>query len=717
MAHIERKLPVDIQSMVEQQPFSEPAAQSFLTEWCKVNDSIVPNFVSRQEWSKQVKRGVLSERPDGKKNLNLPNDVHLWELIGLMEAVDEDTFAQDPDKAKERSEQLRDFGKTLKNAGVYIAQRMDAITPNSQFAEIMSKKLFLYGNALVGDQKEQPDLSIKDIQSNTLTTEEVNATDKWLAGPKLYESRMKRLRGKHGDREAQEELRRKTLQQFFRAADRAMKLQTKGLKKNESFYSPVHSRFLETIESNLRSTIEKPKREFITTFFRRGIEKLAHEMKDPEDYSSLAAKLLNMDEFKNLSRSLRDSLKIEKLKQELADIRRSTPVELVAKRELEVAMKIRNKILALPYQTHANNPSGMVANQEINCLGGCLLAGALFKDLGINFLHVSLPRHAVLFPVLRSGRIFYFDFVNKDIPPTEIADEDIEGKTNSGSQLFVRDLAATAKNSKAPDVSFDFISEKFATFSSEWIESGVMNDITASNPESGQEIALLNNFAFVLMDMGLHRQAVHAIERIIEHRPHDGFWYSRLASIYQKLNEREGAFDVINKGLKNASDYSTLYDDAYELLRDEGRLDEGISMLERGIQQAKKNTQVLYRALIHDLLYRRVDLSGALQKAQENITKNGINSSAYWQRGSVYGAMESWDEALNDYELAITLDPQDMFSHFERGKVLQHLKRYHEALLEFQQVQYLAKEKNSEWGMDVASEHIEAIEKILSSSE
>lgn len=697
--------------MTEQQPFAEPSAQNFLWEWCKVNDSIIPQFISRKAWAKQMKEGILSKSPNGKQNLILPDDVRLWELVGVMETVDADTFAANPNKAKEKSEQLRAFGATMKNAGIYIAQRMDAITPNSQFAENLATELYKYGSSLTGNSAGTPDVSLQEVQDHILTEEETTATDEWLAGPRLYRSRMKRLQGKEGDEQAREELRRMTLQQFFRAADRSMKLQARKLQDNDSVYAPVHSAFLDNIEASLRKTVEKPKQEFITAVFRRGIEKLAHEMKDPDDITDVAAKLLGLKEFKEPYETLWNTLRIDSLKSELSELRKSAPPELVAKREMEIALKIRNKLLTLRYESGANNPSEMVVNTEVNCLGSCLLAGAFLKELSIDYLQALLPGHAVLLPVTTTGRVFYFDLVNRDEQPVEVKDGNIHGKTNTEADLTVADLVASARDPRSSELSFNFVSANSQIIKSE---------ISALHPSSGQEMGLLLNLSNVLEDMGLGQEAILIMEEQIKRMPNAEKWYTKLLETYIRSGEEEKAWDIIKKALRHVPRNPFIYGQAYYFLRQARRNDEAYSMLQKGIKKATNHTDLLYGPLISKLFVEG-NLGEALTLANENIRRNPHSPDAYLDRGRIYERMGSMEAALDDLKHATDLESRrDPWSYIEQGRVLQKLKRYDQALDAFHQAKLLAEKRggtNLDRMINMINADIEQTQILLSQSE
>ena len=67
------------------------------------------------------RKGVLEKRPDGKQTLYLPEDLQLWEMVGVMEVVDHDTFAVKPERQNEKKDELVALGKLFQNSGAYIA--------------------------------------------------------------------------------------------------------------------------------------------------------------------------------------------------------------------------------------------------------------------------------------------------------------------------------------------------------------------------------------------------------------------------------------------------------------------------------------------------------------------------------------------------------------------------------------------------------------------
>lgn len=140
-----------MEKTIEQRPFRDLGVQQFFTRWCSVNDGIVPMYVSRAEWSGHQETGILTVSTNkGKKNLYIPEDLHLWEMIEIMEAVDEDTYEQQP---SEKTKELEQLAAMFKNAGAYIAQRLDAINEGRAMAAVLAEELYEYGDSLMRREK------------------------------------------------------------------------------------------------------------------------------------------------------------------------------------------------------------------------------------------------------------------------------------------------------------------------------------------------------------------------------------------------------------------------------------------------------------------------------------------------------------------------------------------------------------------------------------
>ena len=493
MDHFGEQPKFEIQPTIEQKPFESRAVQSFFTEWCEINDSIQLQVVDREQWDTRGMQGILEKRPDGKQTLFIPEDLQLWEMVGVMEVVDKDTFAAKPERGTQAKEKMLALGKTFENAGVYIARRLSGIENGREIAEALALEFYQYGQSL-SQGKAQEISQIDELASRDLTPQETETVDQFLAGDTLYEQRKQKVEqlvaGNQTEKDAlYETQRQKTLAQFFRVAEKAFTLSKPRresfahiLKKklNEKIKSisirekrnqrakedaksqawkqyqsllnrtlsvedekekkrlediiftrkpwisttPTHTAFLNKISSGIIKQIETPKREFEMAIFRRGMELLQRNM--PFDKLPDGVKNTYL-RWKNGETTLREALKIDELKTQLEQMRQKNDTAQISKLEREIADKIQSAVSSFPYRSNANNPSEMIANQHINCLGASTLGGALMKEAGLNYLVGDVPEHSILFLVTSDGQVELRDMLSASFNE-RLTDEMIKGQ-------------------------------------------------------------------------------------------------------------------------------------------------------------------------------------------------------------------------------------------------------------------------------------------------
>ena len=572
MDHFGEQSKFEIQPTIEQKPFESPAVQSFFTKWCEINDSIQPQVVTREQWDRRGVQGILEKRPDGKQTLLIPKDLRLWEMIGVMEVIDKDTFAAKPERTTEAKEKMLALGRTFENAGVYIASRLDGIERGREIAEALALEFYQYGQSLA-QGKAQEISQIDELTSRDLTPQETEAMDQFLAGDTLYESRKQRVEKlTTGDQtrknELYEEERQKTLLQFFRVAEKAFALESKSadgelrecptkLKPWQSG-TPVHSAFLRKIERALTKQVETPKREFEMAIFRRGLERLTGEIKERGwkhgINSFLEALGLNL---RFEQRRLVETLNIPQLRTDLEAIRQKGDPASIAFKEHEIADKIQKAVSKFPYQSDANNPSEMVANQYINCVGASTLGGALMKEAGLNYLVGDVPEHSILFLVTSDGQVEWRDMLNASFNE-HVTDEMIKGQRSDGKPLTVRDIVAFSQKPSHDGLMFDIDSPKYREKLS-WVKEGQRRYVTVFEPEYGQQIQILNNTGNALAGLDRQEEAVEAYRQAIGVDPKYAYPYNGLGNALYNLDRQEEAVEAYQKFIdladKKSDDY------------------------------------------------------------------------------------------------------------------------------------------------------------------
>ncbi|HEX8965505.1 MAG TPA: hypothetical protein VF820_03690, partial [Patescibacteria group bacterium] len=125
----------DIKSIRENEdkPFNFFPARSFLKEWFAINDSISPAFLDRHDWEIQTANsGILEKMTQGGHRLFLPYDLRLDEMVGVFEAIDNDTFAAQPERKSQSSEKIIELMSFLRDVSIYFYSRLDKIQSTNQ---------------------------------------------------------------------------------------------------------------------------------------------------------------------------------------------------------------------------------------------------------------------------------------------------------------------------------------------------------------------------------------------------------------------------------------------------------------------------------------------------------------------------------------------------------------------------------------------------------
>jgi hypothetical protein len=440
-----------IKPTTEKEHFKDAPTRQFFSKWCEVNDSIEPKFVSRDEWNKQKDEGIFQKKKneDGKQSLFIREDLKLWEMLDVIEAVDKDTYAHNPKKRQNKRKELNDLGETFVNAGIYLAQRREGIHEGKDTAIETAKDLYRYGNALrTGDYGEQT--PITEIAGNTLSLKQTEEIDRWFGVDKSDEKKGRTAAmeqylaaGRPKDAEGNaittgweipdtmEQTRQEMLTQFFKVAEQA-----KDSEPHRKALEKAHKRYVE-------EPLNRPAEELDSAVFRRGLEKIVNEMgKDGwRDEVKKAFKEGMGIDLEGQEKNLREILEIPRLKTELDLARETGDVARISNKEREVANKIQEVVSKIPYESEAGRqqdeerrltvdegkgafPSDITKDQEAICVGYTLIAGSLLRDVGIDYYATSIPMHSVVTLNTSDGKMYLQDFMKPD-ESTEIKDGDL----------------------------------------------------------------------------------------------------------------------------------------------------------------------------------------------------------------------------------------------------------------------------------------------------
>lgn len=569
MGHFREQSKFEIESIIEQKSFENPITQSFFTEWCKVNNHIEPKVINRDEW--EEKENILEKREDGKGNLYIPKDLQLWEMIPIVETIDKDTFIDKPERQDKAKEKLIELGKTFREAGIYISKRLDSVSEGKEMAITMAEEFYNYGESIINGKKSEKDKTVEEIKLQGLTEEETNKVDCFLAGDELSKSLRARVDKKEvPDYEVE---RKKTLNQFFRVSEKAFELQQKN-RNGEN-------RFISKINKAIKREIETPETELYRSIFRRGMDMLQKYMPFDKLPESVKNSYLH---WKNGEKTLRQALQIDQLKSELDLVCQKGDIIAVSNKEREITDKIQIIISNFKRNDDVDNPSEMIASQEINCLGASMLGGALMQEVGLNYLVGRVRDHSILFLITSDDKIEWRDML-KPKSNTLLNNEEIEGQKNDGSSITVGDILEFSKNLKSKSLTFSIKGEGYRK-KFPWIKEGQRQFVNIFKPEEGQQIEVLNSLGGIFCNLKRYKEAVEIFRQAIVVDPNYAYSYKGLGSALLNLGHKDEAIKAYYQAVTLDSEYAHAYNSLGNVLLDFGRKDEAFEVYKKFIDLA-----------------------------------------------------------------------------------------------------------------------------------
>jgi len=523
-----------VSDTIKNQPYLEPAAREALIIWFDANDSIEPVFIDREEWEEKREQGtILEEKSDkdtGNQKLYIAQDINLFEMIDVVEAVDKDTFKDNPELATQGVEKIKKLADTFKKAGVYIHESVRYVQEGKDIAEELSNRFFNYGLSL--ENKTQK--TNEPIPPTELTEEERRELDKWLIGKERYYRIMSRL-GPNPSQEDIDRERQKHFKGYFKA------LSSKGSKGDgnqpwERSVGPA-AKIQEKAEENIRRRVHEPDLVLYGTASTRSNEMIKNKMKAPITTDEETGEVQDQKPIAE-HQTLYEKLEIPRLKEELETVRRTGNIEEISKKEFEITKKIREEINTFEYKDLANNPSEIIKDNYLNCLGSTLLGTSLLDEVGIKYLIVDCPGHMMTFLATSDRKLYWQDFTpTKDREPNLINDTEVTANMFEGNL----DILTLAENSDSFNVVFKPNQETY----------------NISSATDAKKYLLLNNLSGLIAIENQHKAALEILRRETEFNPNNVTLQGMLGSIllsFGLAEEEKGNEQEAEKALMKAEE-------------------------------------------------------------------------------------------------------------------------------------------------------------------
>ena len=483
----------EIQQTIDQQPLSDKMTKSVLTQWC-TDSAINLKTIPRKEW--EQKPNIFA-----KSNLYVPTDLHLWEMIGVIEAIDYNNFQNHPDQQAKSTEKITQLGQTFKSAGIYLAQRLYALDEGQSIAISLAEQFYNYGESLT-ERIKTPPRTINEISRMKISDQQTQAVDQFLAGDTLYQSRYTRAQTEskfhpyYQKNDIHENQRLATLNQFFKTAQKAFNLQQKEKEhyliqtefdsQPEQNELPVHQTFINQIEDSIKKRIEQPISELDNSILTRKTKFLEYQLQ-PE----IIAIAQSLPDFMHADgQSLSELLKIDTLKNNLESLRQTNDSFQISRQEQHLAQLIQSATCGIAYlqKKYMQADKLRVDPRKISAIATSI-GGELMREAGLNYLVGDMSGYSALFLITADNRVKFMDM-------TSLTENKNLNEYNL-EQTTVNDIVKFSQNPKP---------EGFKVTISPPLFQKEPSVYTVYPPESGHRFSDLFSYATFYQDLAYHEK-------------------------------------------------------------------------------------------------------------------------------------------------------------------------------------------------------------------
>lgn len=642
--------------------FSDEATRFFFKRFCHVNDSIIPRYISREEYTKKTNKGIIENGNDGQRYLYVPKDLCLWEIVDIIEAVENIPHNQKILLKENKAVEIRELGKVFENSGIYLSSYIDQIGQGREIALLISEKFYHYGRLL--QKKEENKGKIPNI--SVLTPKEIQDIDRWFLGPQIYENQIKQLGDKLNNNEI-EERRVKIIQAFFRTLSKKGDV-AKGnnpWEEKKGFIQQVH----EKVETAIKKSIETPQKELNTTIFERGIKQILQDMKEIGWEKSMK-KLIREKTGKRIAEErvkIYNKLGLDKLKNELEIMKSNNKSAAeISQRELEIARMIHREIQRFPYKSEVEEPSVILSTQFINCVGAQILGNTFLEEVGIRSVNASMPEHLTTILMTSDGKKYLWDFMFPDDEKTnliEITPEMLLDDKNWRDFFNNPECNATT-------ITFDSLNP---------YKNFVPGQLTLEvYKKNGLQYFVLYNMAHDLYNENRYEAVIKTAKQAIAINPDgsEAYYYMALSSkaLGDQNNDPNKYQEAVNysrlaisKNPEDENNYFCLGESLFRLKKYE-------------------EATLAYQKAIEKSLYVEKDYYYSLGRCFNQLGRLQEEAKIYEELASLLSKGGLYEDAITAYRKNLEINPQDTNSLYNLGLCLIQLKRHQEAQKIFRQI-------------------------------
>ncbi len=308
---------------------------------------------------------------------------------------------------------------------------------------------------------------------------------------------------------------------------------------------------LSKVEGDSLKKNESPQNQLADFLFRKGRKLLAKNM----PFDTLPEYIKNsMLHWKKGQTTLFEALRLDFRLNELEEVRATGDVRLIADKEREIADKIQLVVSSFPFLSGSQQIVDLVESGMFNCRGASVLGGALFSELGINYLVGDVPKHSILFLLARDDTIEWRDMLAPQY------NEILRAEMFDGDKITFSDIERFAKKPTSDGLMVDVVGDGYREKMS-WVKKGQRQFVTFFPPVEGSQMQLLHGIAYHLVSLGWGEgdtkkrreyflQAIEACKLSAMYNPQYEYAHNKMGEVYCFLGEHEKAIPAFQKAME-----------------------------------------------------------------------------------------------------------------------------------------------------------------------
>ena len=234
---------------------------------------------------------------------------------------------------------------------------------------------------------------------------------------------------------------------------------------------------------------------------------------------------------------------------------------------------------------------------------------------------------------------------------------------------------------------FFFDSEEFEEIILYYLDMGKTNLAKKALKLGLEQHPKSTGLKLVQVEMLVYEDKLDAAEKLLNElyaiEPHNEEIYIQRASIYSKRDNHEKAVACLKKALEYTDDHA----DVYNLM--------GMEYLFMDDLESAKSCFILCleediadQSALYNVVYCFEFLdqnAAAIDYLKTYIDRNPYSEIAWHQSGRLYYGLKDYENAVRAFEFATYIDETFVGAFMEKGKALERLKRYTEAIESYEQ--------------------------------